>query len=842
MEAVLERGQALSEPYLCLRYTSAYQKGPEDYPAERVLDFGGGGFAVLPEGAVECGEARETAGGYAVSMSAAPAAGDVAVLTIGGAAVPVKVKSASVQDGQTVIVPDGDASLADLYDALRVDASLDLGGIAGAKARSGVTPLSGGPVEVPIQKTFWLGPGLSLESTGTLRLELHVFFDRETDPDYLEQTKTLTGEGSLTLKSTGEASTEMPELISKNLTLDLAETPSFPLGTTGLAVSAKVGVPLSFSITTGSTATAHYTFRRGDVYQHGKGYQKIDEFDLSFDRVTHGGGIEEYSTSLGVQASLELGAVVPDFPLKGSLDFQVGGRFVSKQDARKEDNGVRHACRFCYNERMSVFQELTASLSADLGKIKIPLVKLPVPLVEETLWQGYFSYSSDPDSPFQGLARMGDGRCPNRSCRTAVTALTLEGLEAVGAAVCCLDAGGALVKETSADSEGWCAVLAYPGIYRLTVEREGYNSGTQEVNVTGGSAAVANVGLERTEPYASLTVNLVDGTTGAAPAEDTFLTVEGPAEFVRTTTGGRAELEHLIPGTYTVTAAATKAYAAAGGTVTLAPGEAGTLTIRLAAGTGTVKGTVTVEKDRTAEQSFQLKAEETGWSFDEATGVLTIRGTGPMKNYDTSSSTNLGRTPWYGIRSKIKAAVVEEGVTSVGDAAFYGCLEMTDVTLPESVTHIGSHAFYGCHSLTGISIPKGVTYIGRYAFYYCYNLTSITIPGGVTSIEDHVFYGCKGLTSVGIPSGVTSIGDSAFGDCSGLASVSIPSGVTSIGSSVFQNCGSLTSVTVPDSVTSIGASAFSGCGDLTVYYGGTQERWDALKVSLEPGAAVVCTG
>lgn len=151
MEAVLERGQALSEPYLCLRYTSAYQKGPEDYPAERVLDFGGDGFAVLPEGAVECGEARETAGGYAVSMSAAPAAGDVAVLTIGGADVPVKVKSASVQDGQTVIVPDGDASLADLYDALRVDA-LSASRTPGRKTTACGTPA--GPATTSGRRSF----------------------------------------------------------------------------------------------------------------------------------------------------------------------------------------------------------------------------------------------------------------------------------------------------------------------------------------------------------------------------------------------------------------------------------------------------------------------------------------------------------------------------------------------------------------------------------------------------------------------------------------------------------------------------------------------------------------
>ena len=83
---------------------------------------------------------------------------------------PLKVKPASVQGGQTVIVPDENASLADLYHALRVDAALDLGGTAAGGARSAAGTLSGGaPVEVPLNQTFWLGPGLTLESTGTLR-------------------------------------------------------------------------------------------------------------------------------------------------------------------------------------------------------------------------------------------------------------------------------------------------------------------------------------------------------------------------------------------------------------------------------------------------------------------------------------------------------------------------------------------------------------------------------------------------------------------------------------------------------------------------------------------------
>ena len=196
------------------------------------------------------------------------------------------------------------------------------------------------------------------------------------------------------------------------------------------------------------------------------------------------------------------------------------------------------------------------------------------------------------------------------------------------------------------------------------------------------------------------------------------------------------------------------------------------------------------------------------WTLDSE-GVLTISGSGDMHGYDYGSS----GAPWDD--SRVKSAVIAEGVTSIGSYAFDDCKSLTSVTIPDSVTSIGDSAFCNCKSLTSVTIPDSVTLIDNGAFFGCTSLTSVTIPDSVTSIDQYAFYKCESLTSVTIPGSVTSIGVGAFAYCKSLTSVTIPDSVTSIGKWAFSECKSLTSVTIPGSVTSIGVGAFASCTSLT---------------------------
>ena len=144
--------------------------------------------------------------------------------------------------------------------------------------------------------------------------------------------------------------------------------------------------------------------------------------------------------------------------------------------------------------------------------------------------------------------------------------------------------------------------------------------------------------------------------------------------------------------------------------------------------------------------------------------TLTIRGSGDMVNYGSSS-------PWQSYRTSIATVVIGDSIISIGNFAFGSCSSLTSVTIGNSVTSIGDNAFHSCYSLKSVTIPNSVTNIGNYVFSFCNSLTSVTIPDGVTSIGNEAFYYCYGLTTVTIPNGVTTIGDFAFDLCYNLTSI-----------------------------------------------------------------------
>ena len=162
-----------------------------------------------------------------------------------------------------------------------------------------------------------------------------------------------------------------------------------------------------------------------------------------------------------------------------------------------------------------------------------------------------------------------------------------------------------------------------------------------------------------------------------------------------------------------------------------------------------------------------------------------------------------------------KSYTIPNGVTAVGNYAFYSCDKLQTVTIPESVSSIGSDAFRICESLLTVNASEGLISIGDYAFAGCARLTAFDTPETVTSIGDYAFSSCTLMASVTLPESLTNIGKNAFYSCDTLDGIKIPSKITALNDGVFGWCDSLTSVIIPENVTTIGYYAFGNCQALT---------------------------
>lgn len=128
--------------------------------------------------------------------------------------------------------------------------------------------------------------------------------------------------------------------------------------------------------------------------------------------------------------------------------------------------------------------------------------------------------------------------------------------------------------------------------------------------------------------------------------------------------------------------------------------------------------------------------EEITWDFDEDLGILTISGTGNMRNYRFDIKDESLQPEWYDLRDSIKGVVIEEGITSIGAGAFYNCVNLESIKIPDSLKIIGFAPFENCNSITSITIPSNVTFIAEGAFYSCKKLSSIVIENPRCEIFD----------------------------------------------------------------------------------------------------------
>ena len=86
------------------------------------------------------------------------------------------------------------------------------------------------------------------------------------------------------------------------------------------------------------------------------------------------------------------------------------------------------------------------------------------------------------------------------------------------------------------------------------------------------------------------------------------------------------------------------------------------------------------------------------WRFEK--NALYITGKGPMADYSAATP-----SPWQG--KEIKMVHLSDGVSSVGNQAFYNCGSLEAVFYPDGLKQIGNRAFYNCRRLAALKLPEG---------------------------------------------------------------------------------------------------------------------------------------
>ena len=192
--------------------------------------------------------------------------------------------------------------------------------------------------------------------------------------------------------------------------------------------------------------------------------------------------------------------------------------------------------------------------------------------------------------------------------------------------------------------------------------------------------------------------------------------------------------------------------------------------------------------------TVSAKSKSYTWNIDK-NGTLYINGSGIINENEESYDED--GIPWFGVRSKIKKVVVGNGITE-----------------------IGNYAFWDCANLESIEIPASVTYIGVFNFLLDTNLKRINVEGNnkhYSSVDGVLFskdkksiikYPNKKQNTYSIPNTVTNISSYAFRDDTNLEYISLPKNVTSVDYGAFIDCPNLIKVTLPRELTDIASDAF----------------------------------
>ena len=248
------------------------------------------------------------------------------------------------------------------------------------------------------------------------------------------------------------------------------------------------------------------------------------------------------------------------------------------------------------------------------------------------------------------------------------------------------------------------------------------------------------------------------------------------------------------------------------------------------------------------------------WKFDEASGRLTISGSGAMDDFDVQ--------PWGRWTKEIKSVSVGADIRSIAAGAFSGCSGLKTIRFAgHAPGTIGRNAFKGVTATVyypGLDVSwteaekkdyggdltwvpevsgKGGVFGNNFIWYledgtltivgkgnmdgwasgtenppwYVHRneVKKVVLSGAIYCIYTSAFRDMPNLTEVELNTGLNIIYASAFYNCTGLTKITIPNSVHTISDYAFYGCENLKSINIPNSVKTLGRNVFTNCKSLT---------------------------
>lgn len=238
---------------------------------------------------------------------------------------------------------------------------------------------------------------------------------------------------------------------------------------------------------------------------------------------------------------------------------------------------------------------------------------------------------------------------------------------------------------------------------------------------------------------------------------------------------------------------------------------------------------------------------EDGFYYEQL-GDGTLEITGHIANEDAPEFDENG-VMTNALDLVLPASIRGIPVRSVGMLAFYGNSRLRSAVLPEGIFHLGREAFNDCVNLEEVQLPQSLGSMGGYAFSRCEKLHAVRIPSRVQDIDFNPFTNCTAIhafdldegnrwyrlengalmenatddliafpagsdkTAFSVPDYVKRIRLGAFMGCASLQEVRLPEGLLTLESFVFEDTG-LTRVNVPASLVEMRDNPFNHCRDL----------------------------